>query len=141
MWDIAVFKLQNLEIPVAKVGDAKTLKVGHLVLKLARGSEGDLRTAMAAVSVISGAWRSMNGGNIDQFIRPDITLLGNKAMSTTGYAYACTFLSIPSNFISHPFFKSSVSPVAPRLLLWVCDWVLLCFDLSHFRVFASPCQP
>ena len=72
--DIAVFKLENLEIPVAKVGDAKTLKVGHLVLGLARGSEGDLRAAMGAVSVVSGAWRSMNGGKIDQFIRPDITL-------------------------------------------------------------------
>ncbi|BDI15531.1 hypothetical protein ANSO36C_13330 [Nostoc cf. commune SO-36] len=72
--DIAVFKLENVEIPVAKIGDAKTLKVGHLVLGLARGSEGDLKAAMGAVSVVSGAWRSMSGGNIDQFIRPDITL-------------------------------------------------------------------
>ncbi|WP_138505809.1 S1C family serine protease [Nostoc sp. PA-18-2419] len=72
--DIAVFQLQNLEIPLAKIGDSKLLKVGHLVLALARSSEGDLRAAMGAVSVISGAWRSMSGGNIDQFIRPDITL-------------------------------------------------------------------
>ncbi|MEH2070425.1 MAG: trypsin-like peptidase domain-containing protein [Nostoc sp.] len=72
--DIAVFQLQNLEIPVAKIGDSKMLKVGHLVLGLARSSEGDLRAAMGAVSVVSGAWRSMSGGNIDQFIRPDITL-------------------------------------------------------------------
>ncbi|MEH2442930.1 S1C family serine protease [Nostoc sp.] len=72
--DIAVFKLENVETPVAKIGDAKTLKVGHLVLGLARGSEGDLRAAMGTVSVVSGAWRSMSGGNIDQFIRPDITL-------------------------------------------------------------------
>jgi S1-C subfamily serine protease len=72
--DIAVFKVENVEFPVAKIGDAKTLKVGHLVLGLARSSEGDLRAAMGAVSVVSGAWRSMNGGKIDQFIRPDITL-------------------------------------------------------------------
>ncbi|WP_341528018.1 trypsin-like peptidase domain-containing protein [Nostoc sp. UHCC 0302] len=72
--DIAVFKVENVELPVAKIGDVKTLKVGHLVLGLARSSEGDLRAAMGAVSVVSGAWRSMNGGNIDQFIRPDITL-------------------------------------------------------------------
>lgn len=72
--DIAVFKLQDVEIPGAKIGDSKTLKVGHLVLGLARNSEGDLRSAMGVISVIGGNWRSMSGGNIDQFIRPDITL-------------------------------------------------------------------
>lgn len=72
--DVAVFKIENADIPVANIGDAKTLKVGHLVLGLGRSSEGDIRAAIGAVSVVSGAWRSMSGGNIDQFIRPDITL-------------------------------------------------------------------
>ncbi|MBW4631717.1 MAG: S1C family serine protease [Iphinoe sp. HA4291-MV1] len=72
--DVAVFKVENPEIPIAKIGDAKTLKVGHLVIGLGRSNEGDIRAAMGAVSVVSGAWRSMTGGNIDQFIRPDITL-------------------------------------------------------------------
>jgi S1-C subfamily serine protease len=72
--DIAVFQLQDVEIPVAKIGDATTLKVGHLVLGLARSSEGDLRATMGAISVITGAWQSMSGGKIDQFIRPDINL-------------------------------------------------------------------
>lgn len=72
--DIAVFKVENAQIPVAKISDANTLKVGHLVLGLGRSSEGDIRAAMGIVSVVSGAWRSMIGGNIDQFIRPDITL-------------------------------------------------------------------
>ncbi|NEQ19650.1 MAG: PDZ domain-containing protein [Microcoleus sp. SIO2G3] len=72
--DVAVLKIENADIPVANIGDAKILKVGHLVLGLGRSSEGDIRAAIGAVSVVSGAWRSMNGGNIDQFIRPDITL-------------------------------------------------------------------
>ncbi|MBD2167969.1 PDZ domain-containing protein [Calothrix membranacea FACHB-236] len=72
--DIAVFKISDLAIPVANIGDATTLKVGHLVLGIARSNEGELRAALGAVSVVSGAWRSMNGGNIDQYIRPDITL-------------------------------------------------------------------
>ncbi|KAB8331537.1 PDZ domain-containing protein [Scytonema tolypothrichoides VB-61278] len=72
--DIAVFKVENPQIPVGKIGDAKTLKVGHLVLGLGRSGEGDIRAAIGAVSVVSGAWQSMIGGNIDQFIRPDITL-------------------------------------------------------------------
>lgn len=87
--DIAVFQLQNSEFPVAQVGDATNLKVGHLVLGLARGSEGDLRAAMGAVSVVSGTWRSMSGGNIDQFIRPDITLYpgfaGGSLVDAAGY--------------------------------------------------------
>ncbi|MER3492952.1 MAG: LuxR family transcriptional regulator [Mastigocladus sp. ERB_26_2] len=70
--DIAVFQLRDVEIPVAKIGDATTLKVGHLVLGLARSREGDLRAAMGAISVITGAWQSRSGGKIDQFIRPDI---------------------------------------------------------------------
>jgi S1-C subfamily serine protease len=78
--DVAVFQIQqNTDTPIANIsianiGDATTLKVGHLVLGLARSKEGDLRTAMGTVSVVTGAWRSMSGGKIDQFIRPDITL-------------------------------------------------------------------
>jgi S1-C subfamily serine protease len=87
--DVAVFKLENPEIPVAKIGDATTLKVGHLVLGLARSSEAQIRAAMGAVSVVDGAWRSMSGGNIDQFIRPDITFYpgfaGGPLVDAAGY--------------------------------------------------------
>ncbi len=87
--DIAIFQIQDVELPVAKIGDAKTLKVGHLVLGLARSGEGEIRAAMGAVSVVSGAWRSMSGGNIDQFIRPDITLYpgfaGGPLVDAAGY--------------------------------------------------------
>ncbi|BAZ02035.1 PDZ/DHR/GLGF domain-containing protein [Tolypothrix tenuis PCC 7101] len=72
--DVAVFKISDAAIPVATIGDTTTLKVGNLVLGIARSNEGELRAALGAVSVVSGAWRSMNGGNIDQYIRPDITL-------------------------------------------------------------------
>jgi S1-C subfamily serine protease len=72
--DVAILQVKNVELPVSKIGDATALKVGHLVLGLGRSREGDLRAAMGVVSVVSGPWRSMSGGNIDQFIRPDITL-------------------------------------------------------------------
>ncbi|WP_445638354.1 LuxR family transcriptional regulator [Nostoc sp. DSM 114161] len=87
--DIAVFQLENHQLPVVQIGDATNLKVGHLVLGLARGSQGDLRAAMGAVSVVTGAWRSMSGGNIDQFIRPDITFYpgfaGGPLVDAAGY--------------------------------------------------------
>ncbi|NMF62716.1 S1C family serine protease [Brasilonema octagenarum] len=109
--DIAVFKVENAEIPVANIGDAKTLKVGHLVLGLGRSSEGDIRAAIGAVSVVSGAWRSMNGGNIDQFIRPDITLYPGFAGGPLVDAAACvvgmntsgrrgTALTIPASTVN-----------------------------------------
>ncbi|MDZ8052354.1 MAG: S1C family serine protease [Aulosira sp. ZfuVER01] len=87
--DVAVFQLQDVETPVAKIGDATTLKIGHLVLGIARSKEGELRAALGAVSAIAGAWRSMSGGNIDQFIRPDITLYpgfaGGPLVDAAGY--------------------------------------------------------
>ncbi|MCC5637107.1 S1C family serine protease [Nostoc sp. CHAB 5844] len=108
--DIAVFQLENVDIPVAQIGDAAKLKVGHLVLGLARSSEGDLRAAMGTVSVVSGAWRSMSGGNIDQFIRPDITLYpgfaGGPLVDAAGYVVGMntsgrrgTALTIPTSTV------------------------------------------
>lgn len=73
--DIAAFTLEDSEtLPVAKVGDSATLKVGHLVLGLARSMEGDVRASMGMVSVLSGQWQSMGGGTIDRYIRPDLNL-------------------------------------------------------------------
>lgn len=109
--DVAVLKIENADIPVANIGDAKTLKVGHLVLGLARSSEGDIRAAIGAVSVVSGAWRSMSGGNIDQFIRPDITLYsgfaGGPLIDATGNVVGMntsgrrgTALTIPASTVN-----------------------------------------
>jgi S1-C subfamily serine protease len=73
--DIAVFTLADAQsLPVATVGDTASLKVGHLVLGLARSPEGDVRASMGAVSILGGSWQSMSGGTIDKYIRPDLTL-------------------------------------------------------------------
>ena len=109
--DVAVFQLQDVETPVAKIGARTTLKVGHLVLGIARSREGDLRAALGTVSVVSGAWRSMSGGNIDQFIRPDITLYpgfaGGPLVDAAGYVVGMntsgrrgTALTIPASTIN-----------------------------------------
>jgi S1-C subfamily serine protease len=71
--DVAVFKLEAADIPVAMMGASATLKVGHLVLGLARSLEGDVRATMGTASVITGSWQSLSGGTIDRYIRPDIT--------------------------------------------------------------------
>ena len=72
--DVAVLKLENIEFPVAEIGDAATLKVGHLALALGRGTENGVSASMGVVSAIGDAWRSMTGGLIDRFVRLDLTL-------------------------------------------------------------------
>lgn len=108
--DIVVFQVKA-DIPVAKIGDPAKLKVGNLVLGLGRSSEGDIRAAMGTVSVVGGEWRSMTGGNIDQLIRPDMTLYpgfaGGPLVDTAGYVVGMntsgrrgTTLTIPASTIN-----------------------------------------
>jgi S1-C subfamily serine protease len=72
--DLAVLKLQGGEFPTAEIGDSSTLKVGHLVLAVARPGERGLSASVGVVSALSGAWRTWSGGQIDQFVRLDVTL-------------------------------------------------------------------
>ena len=72
--DIAVLKLLDVELPVAQIGEATSLKVGHLVLAVGRSHESGLNASMGAVSALGGSWRSSYGGVIDQFVRLDLRL-------------------------------------------------------------------
>lgn len=75
--DVAVFKLPDAELPVAQIGEATSLKVGHLVLAVGRSDEGSLNASLGSVSALGGSWRSSYGGLIDQFVRLDLTLYPN----------------------------------------------------------------
>ncbi len=72
--DLAVLKLPDVDLPVAELGDSSSLKVGHLVLAIGRGSESGLSTSMGVISALGGPWQSWYGGLIDQFVRLDLTL-------------------------------------------------------------------
>ena len=73
--DLAVLKVpESIEIPQAKIGDTKELKIGHLVLALGRTRRGNLVASSGIASGLFGAWRTWRGGEIDQFIRPDLVL-------------------------------------------------------------------
>ncbi len=71
--DVAVFQLEDSDLPVATIGTSEALKVGQIVLGMARSLEGDVRSTMGTASVITGSWQSSIGGTIDRFIRPDLT--------------------------------------------------------------------
>lgn len=72
--DLAVLKVEGVTLPTAEVGDAADLKVGQIVLAVARPGEDGLSATMGAVSTVGGPWRTWSGGRLDAFIRPDLTL-------------------------------------------------------------------
>lgn len=72
--DLAVLKLQGVELPTADLGDVSSLKVGHLVLAVARTGERGPSASLGVISALSGAWRTWHGGQIDRFVRLDLTL-------------------------------------------------------------------
>ena len=74
--DLAVLKLRGEEFPTAEIGDAGALRVGHMVLAVARPGERDrgLSASWGVISALGGPWRTWHGGQVDRFIRPDLTL-------------------------------------------------------------------
>jgi len=73
--DLAIFTLEGVGTTgVATQGDAKQLRVGHLVLALARTRRGNLTASSGIISGLMEEWQTWQGGQIDRFIRPDLML-------------------------------------------------------------------
>ncbi len=68
--DLAVLRISEADLPVAEIGDAESLKVGHMVLALGHGP----RASWGVVSALGGRWRTWRGGEIDRLMRLDLTL-------------------------------------------------------------------
>jgi S1-C subfamily serine protease len=72
--DLAVLKIASADISAPPFGDTSQLKVGHVVLAVGRGAQRGLNATLGIVGVLSGAWRTWQGGLIDQFIGLDLDL-------------------------------------------------------------------
>jgi S1-C subfamily serine protease len=72
--DLAIFTTDTQEGAPAQHSDAEQLRVGNFVLALARTRRGNLTASSGIVSGLMGAWDTWEGGHIDRFIRPDLTL-------------------------------------------------------------------
>ena len=72
--DLAVLKLQDVDLPTAEISDAESLKVGHMVLAVARPGENGLSASWGVVSAKGGVARNWCGGQIDSFLRLDLSL-------------------------------------------------------------------
>ncbi len=72
--DLAVLRVEGANIAPAALNTNDDLKVGQLVLALGRPGRDEFSASFGVISAASGAWRTMRGGQVDRFIRPDLTL-------------------------------------------------------------------
>jgi S1-C subfamily serine protease len=70
--DIAVLQLAGGKTVAAELGSTDELKVGHMVLAVGRRPSGGVTATHGIVSAVSGAFRTWNGGRIDQSLRLDV---------------------------------------------------------------------
>jgi S1-C subfamily serine protease len=74
--DLVVLRLQQpIDAPAIRWASTSNLRVGELVLALARTRRGHIVASCGILSgLINGPMRTWRGGEIDQFIRPDLTM-------------------------------------------------------------------
>lgn len=72
--DLAVLRIEGEDLPAARVGNTAELRVGQIVLAVARPGEHGLSASWGTVSALGGPWRTWSGGQVDRLVRPDLTL-------------------------------------------------------------------
>lgn len=71
--DLALLRVANAGT-VLPFAAPEALRVGAIVLAVARDDDGDLAATMGVLSAVGAAWRTWQGGEIDRFVRPDLSL-------------------------------------------------------------------
>src|SRR5260221_6560937 len=74
--DLVVLRLQHaVDATAVRWASTSSLRVGELVLALARTRRGHVVASSGILSgLINGPMRTWHGGELDQFIRPDLTM-------------------------------------------------------------------
>ena len=73
--DVALLKIEAVTaLSTVQTTSTAELKVGHLVVAVGRSHLGDLAASSGIVARLGGPWRTWRGGQIDQLVRPDVTL-------------------------------------------------------------------
>jgi S1-C subfamily serine protease len=71
--DVAVLRVQPDGLPLARTGEAGSLRPGHAVLAIGN-HDGAPVASFGIVSFVGGAWYSQRGGTIDSLLRIDLRL-------------------------------------------------------------------
>jgi len=71
--DLALLRVTSPGTPL-EFAAPESLRVGAIALAVARDDDGDLAASMGVISAVGGAWRTWQGGDVDRFVRPDLSL-------------------------------------------------------------------
>lgn len=72
--DLAALSIDGGNIPVTKIANPESVRVGQLVLAIGR-CDGFAAASLGIIGSIGGSWRTWRGAPIDQLIRPDVGLI------------------------------------------------------------------
>ncbi len=70
--DLAVLRIEGTNGTAATIGTGASLKVGHMALAIGRAGDG-VSASLGVISALAGPWHTGRGGQIDRFIRADVT--------------------------------------------------------------------
>jgi S1-C subfamily serine protease len=70
--DIALLAVATAGPP--PIAPAADVRVGAIAIAVARDDDGDLAATMGVVGSVGAAWRTWRGGEIDRFVRADLSL-------------------------------------------------------------------
>lgn len=71
--DLALLRTETAGMPLP-FADGAALRVGAIAFAVARDDDGDVAATMGVVSAVGAAWRTWHGGDIDRYVRPDLSL-------------------------------------------------------------------
>ena len=71
--DLAVLRVSGADLTPAERALENSAKVGHIVLALGRPTAEGLMASMGVVSTLGGPWRSFRGGQVEGYLRSDVT--------------------------------------------------------------------
>jgi S1-C subfamily serine protease len=117
--DLAVLRLQEpVKAQLPHWAGNANLRVGELVLALARTARGNIVASSGVLSGLMGRWRTWRGGEVDQFIRPDLTLYsgfsGGPLLNAQGEVLGMNTAALHRTGITIP--ASTIRRVAAELL-------------------------
>jgi serine protease Do len=69
--DLAVLKLDGVDLDPVESGDARSLKAGHLVLAIARADGFSISADFGVIGSTGGPWHTWRGGQLDALVRLD----------------------------------------------------------------------
>ena len=118
--DIAVLRLEHsLDAPPVAWSSTSNLRVGELVLAVGRTWRGNITASSGILSgLVPGPWRTWRNGELDQFIRPDLTLYpgfsGGPLVASSGEFLGLNTAGLHRSGITIP--ANTVQRVAAELL-------------------------